>query len=433
MLLLENIILAINSLLSNKMRALLTMLGIIIGIGSVIAIITVGDSLTLSVSENMQSMGANNVYVMLNPRKDAEEESARIDGAKFGKLPSDSMYINDSDYITENMIKEMIEKFPDDIYAINAQYWAGRGTANLGNNSASITLYGNSVGYFVTNKLEMLGGKMFSETDYSEQKNVAIVSDKLVNKLFDGNVNNALGKEIEISIDGKMQSFTIIGVYENQGMAMMGMNMSGGDNATTDLYVPLKTAMNFTHETSGYTNFQIITKVGTDAELLAKKVETFFEPYYANNRTYEIQAVTMGSMVSMLTDMLSTITLAISIVAGIALIVGGIGVMNIMLVSITERTREIGTRKALGAKNSSIRTQFIVEAMIICLIGGAIGVMLGVGGGILASKLLGYPAKPSISGIITSLVFSMSIGVFFGYYPANKAAKMNPIDALRYE
>ena len=141
----------------------------------------------------------------------------------------------------------------------------------------------------------------------------------------------------------------------------------------------------------------------------------------------------MGSMVSMLTDMLSTITLAISIVAGIALIVGGIGVMNIMLVSVTERTREIGTRKALGAKNSSIRTQFIVEAMIICLIGGVIGVILGIGGGVLASNLLGYPAKPSVSGIIISLIFAMCIGVFFGYYPANKAAKMNPIDALRYE
>ena len=107
--------------------------------------------------------------------------------------------------------------------------------------------------------------------------------------------------------------------------------------------------------------------------------------------------------------------------------------MNIMLVSITERTREIGTRKALGAKNSSIRTQFIVEAMIICLIGGLFGVILGVGGGILASNLLGYPARPSVSAILISLIFSMSIGVFFGYYPANKAAKMNPIDALRYE
>ena len=138
-------------------------------------------------------------------------------------------------------------------------------------------------------------------------------------------------------------------------------------------------------------------------------------------------------MVSMLTDMLSTITLAISIVAGIALVVGGIGVMNIMLVSITERTKEIGTRKALGAKNSSIRIQFIVEAVIICLIGGAIGVVVGIGGGVLASNLLGYPARPSIPGIIISLIFSMAIGVFFGYYPANKAAKMNPIDALRYE
>ncbi len=143
--------------------------------------------------------------------------------------------------------------------------------------------------------------------------------------------------------------------------------------------------------------------------------------------------MTLSSMVDMLTQMLSTITIAIAVIAGIALLVGGIGVMNIMLVSITERTREIGTRKALGAKNSSIRVQFIVEAMIICLIGGIFGVILGVGGGMGLSNLLGYPAKPSIAAIVISLGFSMSVGVFFGYYPASKAAKMNPIDALRYE
>jgi putative ABC transport system permease protein len=131
--------------------------------------------------------------------------------------------------------------------------------------------------------------------------------------------------------------------------------------------------------------------------------------------------------------MISTITLAISVIAAIALVVGGIGVMNIMLVSITERTREIGTRKALGATNGSIRVQFIVEAMIICLIGGIIGVIVGLIGGQFAAKILGYPASPSISGIIISLIFSMATGLFFGYYPANKAAKMNPIDALRYE
>ena len=214
---------------------------------------------------------------------------------------------------------------------------------------------------------------------------------------------------------------------------MMGAALGSGDDVTTNLYMPLKAAFNYEHSESYYQYVQVTTESGVDADLLASKIENFFEPYYRNNRTSELNAITVGSMVSMLTDMLSTITLAISIVAGIALVVGGIGVMNIMLVSITERTKEIGTRKALGAKNSSIRIQFIVEAVIICLIGGAIGVVVGIGGGVLASNLLGYPARPSIPGIIISLIFSMAIGVFFGYYPANKAAKMNPIDALRYE
>lgn len=425
----ENIILAINSLLSNKMRALLTMLGIIIGIGSVIAIITVGDSLTLSVSENMQSMGANDVYVMLNSRNQ-EEDTSEIDGIKYGALPADG-YTED-DYITEEMIKEMCEKFSNEIYAINLQYNAGSGTANKGKDVASVNLVGNSVGYYVTNKLNLISGHMFSESDFEERKNVAIVSDKLVNKLYDGDSMKALGEEVTLSVNGKTETFTIVGVYEYQSMGMMGMSM-GGDNVTTDFYVPLKTAMDFNHAPIAYPYLQVITTVGTDADELSVKIEKFFEPYYRSNRNCEVNVVTMGSMVSMLTDMLSTITLAISIVAGIALIVGGIGVMNIMLVSITERTREIGTRKALGAKNSSIRMQFIVEAMIICLIGGIFGVILGVGGGVLASNLLGYPARPSISGIVVSLIFSMSIGIFFGYYPANKAAKMNPIDALRYE
>lgn len=170
-----------------------------------------------------------------------------------------------------------------------------------------------------------------------------------------------------------------------------------------------------------------------DPEALSKEITTFFEPYYRNNASYKVSALTLSGMVQMLTTLLGTITTAISIIAGIALLVGGIGVMNIMLVSVTERTREIGTRKALGAKNSSIRVQFIVEAMIICLIGGFIGLILGMVLGITASNILGYPARPSISGIIISIGFSMAIGLFFGYFPANKAAKMNPIDALRYE
>ena len=199
------------------------------------------------------------------------------------------------------------------------------------------------------------------------------------------------------------------------------------------IYIPLKTAYDIQHTEELFYYFEIIPEVGVDSNALANKVKDFFEIQYKTNPDYSVTAYSMESMVSMFTDMLGTVTTAISIVAGIALVVGGIGVMNIMLVSVTERTREIGTRKALGAKNSSIRAQFIVEAMIICLIGGIIGVTLGIIAGSVLSSALGYPAKPNISGIIIALVFSMSIGLFFGYYPANKAAKMNPIDALRYE
>ena len=134
-----------------------------------------------------------------------------------------------------------------------------------------------------------------------------------------------------------------------------------------------------------------------------------------------------------MTSMLSTVSIAISVIAGISLLVGGIGVMNIMLVSITERTREIGTRKALGATNGSIRLQFITESIVICLLGGFIGIVLGLILAAIATNALGYAAKPSVGGIVFSVTFSILIGVFFGYYPANKAAKLNPIDALRYD
>lgn len=155
--------------------------------------------------------------------------------------------------------------------------------------------------------------------------------------------------------------------------------------------------------------------------------------YYRDNDSIEVMYQTAESQMAMIDQVLGTLQVAISVIAGISLLVGGIGVMNIMLVSVTERTREIGVRKAMGAPNSAIRMQFIVESIIICLIGGAIGILLGIGLGNIAGAIVGTMAPPSLGSIVLAVGFSMGIGIFFGYYPANRAAKLDPIEALRYE
>lgn len=430
MILWENILLALNGLWANKMRALLTMLGIIIGIASVIAIMTVGDSLTLSISDQMQSMGANNIQVILKEK--TENEEADDLGALFGTAYYTGNLTED-DYFTSEMIKNFCEKCKDSVYAISISNSVGSGKINDGKKYANVSVVGASPGYFLSTDMELIAGNIFSEREFNEGRKVALISDKAVNNLFNGDTSKALGQEIEVDINDDFYKYTVVGVYkyENNGTSMLNM-MASEQDITTDVYIPLITA-NYQTKTEGYQFFSVVTNVGVDSVEFAKEIERFFEGYYRNNKNFGAAAFSMESMVGAMTDMLGTVTLAISVVAGIALLVGGIGVMNIMLVSITERTREIGTRKALGANNTSIRIQFIVEAVIICLIGGIIGIIVGLIMGSFASNLLGYSAVPSVKSIVISISFSMAIGIFFGYYPANKAAKMNPIDALRYE
>ena len=162
-------------------------------------------------------------------------------------------------------------------------------------------------------------------------------------------------------------------------------------------------------------------------------VGDYFASYYTYNDSWTVSASSLSSLLDSMTEMLASVSLGISAIAAISLLVGGIGVMNIMMVSVTERTREIGTRKALGAPGSAIRMQFITESVILCLIGGAIGVMLGIAAGLGLSAAMQVSGKPSLASILVAFGFSMAIGVFFGYYPANKAAKLDPIEALRYE
>ena len=427
--LIENILLALEGLRANKMRALLTMLGIIIGISSVIGIVTVGDSLSSSVSSNMQSLGATNIIVTISEKRD--EATGSGGGNAFEPYSTNPQ---ENDLFNDDMLKQFRAIFAKDITAVSLIAVGGQGKAQDGRRFANVYEYGVNTDYRIANNVKMTRGRFIREEEIVSKRAVAVVSDKFVNNLFPNGVD-PLGKEIKISIRNTFHTFTVIGVYKHEPQAFATTFMPVSDrDLRTDVYVPISTMKMLTSASPNYRNFTVTAEAGADPVKLAVSIKDFFNKYYyANNPRFAADTISMETIMSTVTNMLGTVSIAVAVIAGISLVVGGIGVMNIMLVSVTERTKEIGTRKALGARNSAIRVQFIVEAVIICSIGGLLGILLGLALGYVGSSLLGEPTPPSLSIITIAVLFSMMIGIFFGYYPANKAAKLDPIEALRYE
>ena len=411
----ENIMLAIAGLKSNKMRSLLTMLGIIIGISSVISIVSIGSAISASVTSLMSDMGAGNIYGYVYQKGDSDREAE----------DNDLLSLEDLDSVKERFNSEILDVEVSERGISGEAKTSGRSTAN-------VYITGVNAGYKSVENFKILKGRFISKKDVKGNKKTAVVSDKLVKKLFK-NEPNPLGKEFKVtdSLGENSTTYTIVGIYEYKKSMFEG-GMGNEDDMPTAVYTTV-TSVKESADKKNYDNFTIKPKPGSDSNKLTEELQKYFENKYKTNKYFTADVYNGESQVEGFTKMLSIVSLVVSVIAAISLLVGGIGVMNIMLVSVTERTREIGTRKALGAKSSHIKMQFITEAVIICAIGGVIGITLGVGTGIIACLVLKVPVSVSIPTIFISLAFSMGIGVFFGYYPAKKAAKLDPIEALRYE
>ena len=416
----ENVAVALAGLKANKMRAFLTMLGIIIGIGSVIAISTLGSIMEKSVMDIFDSQGGSNLVGFGLTRKDDAERD----------------YILQEDFIDLDMVKSVEEKFGDRIDTIALMSGSTSGNMTIRRKDYEVVIYGVNDGYVKQSMTKVVAGRYITDKDCEQYRSVCVISDRQAQKLF-GSERGSLGKRISVTSEGNSYDFTVVGVYQYEMNAMMSAMVNAmGEDWNNEIYIPFSylNRVIYGESEDSFYSFNLNTKTGVDATSFCDDVQAYLNStYYRDNDAFEIYYQTAEAQMEMIDEVMGILQLAISVIAGISLLVGGIGVMNIMLVSVTERTREIGVRKAMGAPNSAIRTQFIVESIIICMIGGAIGILFGIGLGNLAGLIVGTMAPPSLGSILLAVGFSMAIGVFFGYYPANRAAKLDPIEALRYE
>ena len=400
----ESFLMAWASLIANKMRSILTMLGIIIGVAAVIALVSIGNGVKQDIQNSISSLGSNLLMVMPG--------APRTPGVRPSQGSMKSLKV--SDY-------QAISKL-DGVKAASP-YTANSYVTIYQSKNWTTTVSGVSSNFQDVNNWTMAEGRFISSKNVENRERVAVVGQTVVKNLFAG--EDPVGKEIRV----KNIPFRVIGVLNSKGNGTM------GNDQDDVIFIPYTTAMERVESVDYLRMIYVVANDDNGIDRLQSDIENLLRVRHSIKDTnlddFNIQ--NMKSIMETMEQTTGTLTLFLGAVAAISLVVGGIGIMNIMLVSVTERTREIGIRKALGATYFVIVTQFLIEAVVISLMGGLIGIALGIG----ASKLIGLASGMStvisVPTIVLSFAFSMAIGLVFGIYPARKAAKLNPIDALHYE
>ncbi len=384
--------LALKSIASNKMRSFLTMLGVIIGIAAVITLVSVVQGFSDDMISMFDSMGTNNITVNLSGR-----------GGNMNVTPQEMLNLAD-----EN---------PELFSAVSPTVTLSGATIKYGSTNITSSVYGGNEEYSKIKDYEVTNGRFISYIDTEERNSVCVIGTYVANELF--GANNPVGNIIKVN----GQAFKVIGLLAEEGDS----TETSSDNM---VIIPYSSASRLARN-GRVSSYTFVAKDTNSIESAKAVINEYLFDIFEDENAYNVSNLT--ELVDSIEELTGTLSTVLAGIAAISLLVGGIGIMNIMLVSVTERTREIGIRKAIGGKRLDILTQFVIEATITSGIGGIIGIIAGIGLTMFLSSLLGISGSISISAITLSFSVSVLIGVLFGYFPASKASKLNPIDALRHD
>ena len=405
MLFTESVRIAINALFANKLRSLLTMLGIIIGVGAVIAMVAVGMGVTQRVTDSIASLGSNMLII-----RPGASMSGGLRGAagsrttlKYEDATAIKKKIKDVDYVSPT-----VQKNYQVVY---------------GNQNWNTSVTGVTQEYMSIRDLKITTGSFITEDDMNTRNRVAVIGMTVASNLF--GEANPVGKTIRVN----NQPYRVIGVLESKGQSSVGQDQ---DDV---VIVPLTTAMDRLLAVTYVQTINVQVSSPSKMDDVQANIETLLRQrhHLTGTKSDDFQVQNLTSLMSTMNETTTMLTLFLGSIAAISLIVGGIGIMNIMMVSVTERTREIGIRKALGATFKDIMTQFLIESVVIGVIGGVLGIFFGIAAAQAISKFGDFQTVITVAPILLSFAFSVGIGLFFGIYPARKAALLDPIEALRYE